>query len=174
MADDLKSPAKAPAGPITPTAIQPPRPDVAPVETPAPAVADDGKPVIPPAPPTVPDPSRAISAGPATSFPGYPKTVYNPRTGARVVNDPNEEAQLPGPKHNWFATAEEADMHRTDNEAMDVVSHNRRVKVDAALSAAANNGEHDLSREVVTGDAGVVRNSVAATESLKAGNAEPL
>lgn len=135
---------------------------------------------VPASPATIEDPSRtlhsafAVDTTAAPSFPGFPKTKYHPVEGARTVNDPNEEAALPGPARNWFDTAGEADMHRTEAEAQQVLHNNARVKADARLSAFANGGAHDLADEVVRGEAGVVRNSVAATESLKSGFAEPL
>jgi hypothetical protein len=128
---------------------------------------------------TAEDPSRTLHAAhlptgqTAASFPGFPKAKYHPVYGYRLVNDPNEEASL-APAHNWFNSAEEADMHRTDREAQQVVHFNRRVKVDASSAAAGNDGVSNVPDEEVRGEAGIVRNSVAATESLKSGFPEPL
>lgn len=103
------------------------------------------------------------------SFAGYPKFKYHPVLGAIEVKDPNEMAALQ-PPHDYFDTAEEADMHRTDREAGQVIAHNVGVKVQAKLAGKPV----DLSDPVQAGSAGVVRNSVAATENLKAGGSEPL
>jgi hypothetical protein len=140
--------------------------------------AADEAPPVPASPFTAEDPSRTLHAaykpsGAPGSFPGFPKSKFHPVYGHRMVNDPNEEAALL-PAHNWFNTAEEADMHRTDREAQLVLHNNSRVKADASLAAFGNDGTHDVSDDVVRGEAGIVRNSVAATESLKSGNAEPL
>jgi hypothetical protein len=142
------------------------------------AVADEAPPV-PASPFTAEDPSRTLhaahrpTADAKPSFPGFPKTKYHPVYGGRTIDDPNEEAALV-PVHNWFDTAEEADMHRTDREAQLVVHNNRRVKADASVAAFDNDGTHDVPDDVVRGETGIVRNSVAATESLKSGFAEPL
>ena len=85
---------------------------------------------------------------------GFPSTVYHPVLGARTLTDANEATTL---NSDWFNTAEEADMHRTETEAQMAVHKNQTVK--AAEMAA---------------DAEVVRNSVAADASLKAGFPEPL
>ena len=85
---------------------------------------------------------------------GFPSTVYHPIFGARPLTDANHATTL-GP--DWFNTAEEADLHRTETEAQVVVHNNRTIKTDALIESQ-----------------GVVRNSVAATESLNAGKPEPL
>ena len=137
--------------------------------------AEEKPPVLSVAPQTAEDPSRAAPLAKATkapSFPGYPKDKFHPVYGKRTVKDPNEEAsELPGPAHNWFDTAEEADAHRTEREAQQAIHYNSRVKVDAAL---AGPGETSAEDPAVRGEAGIVRNSVAATESLKSGFPEPL
>jgi hypothetical protein len=133
-------------------------------------MADENQTIAGPAPDTAEDPSRSKGAAGAIAFAGFPKTKFHPVYGAKVVNDPNEEASLSAPLRNWFDTAEEADTHRTQREAEMVVHYNNRVKVDGGL----NTGEVDRSNPAVTGEAGIVRNSVSATESLKSGFAEPL
>lgn len=100
---------------------------------------------------------------------GFPKTKYHPVLGAITVKDPNEVAALL-PAHDYFDTAEEADMHRTSREADQVIAHNTAIKVAAKLQGKPV----DLQDPVNVGAGGVVRNSVAATESLKSGGAEPL
>lgn len=143
-----------------------------------PQTADEAPPVAPSAF-TAEDPSRTLHAAhrptaqAAASFPGFPKAKFHPVYGQRMVNDPNEEAALL-PRHNWFDSAEEADIHRTDREAQQVVHFNRSTKVNASLAAAGNDGVSDIPDEEVRGEAGIVRNSVAATESLKSGFPEPL
>ena len=129
--------------------------------------SDEPRPLV--APSTAEDPSR-INPGAPTGFAGFPKTKYHPVYGARAINDPNEEAALPQPARNWFDTAEEADAHRTEREAQQVIHNNARVRVDAALAG----DDHDPNSPAVRGEAGVVRNSVSATESLKSGTPEPL
>jgi hypothetical protein len=94
----------------------------------------------------------------AASFPGYPLTKYNPVLGARTANDPNEAATLFQPEHDWWPTAAEADMHRTDREAGIAIHHNMRTKL----------GHFDEAEQAP------VRNSVQAQESLDTGGAEPL
>lgn len=115
--------------------------------------------------------NEAFGSG-APSFAGFPQTKYHPVYGARAVNDPNEAATIFQPPHNWFDTAAEADAHRTDREAQEVIHYNTRLKVDA--NVALNNGGEAIP---LTGDdaaKGIVRNSVAAQESIDAGNAEPI
>lgn len=93
-----------------------------------------------------------IRFDPATG--GFPTAAFHPVYGRRDIKDANDAVGL---SSDWFNTAEEADMHRTEREAQMVVHQNRDVKVADAVSSD-----------------GVVRNSVAATESLNAGRAEPL
>lgn len=108
----------------------------------------------------------------APAFAGFPLVKYHPVYGARSANDPNEAATMFQPSHDWFATAEEADMHRTDREAQQVIHYNRQLKVDSKVAAV--NGDEPAPLTGEGAPKGIVRNSVAATESLNAGNAEPL
>ena len=94
---------------------------------------------------------------------GFPSTVFHPVLGARSLKDANEAVGL-GP--DWFNTAEEADLHRTDTEAQMAIHKNRAVKVSDL--EALEEGQHEDDRLTV------VRNSVAADASFKQGNAEPL
>lgn len=103
------------------------------------------------------------------SFAGYPKIKYHPVKGAVTIEDPNEEAAL-SPPHDYFDTAGEADAHRTEREAQQVIHHNTSVKVAAKLDGKSV----DLNDPMANGTGGVVRNSVQATESLNATGAEPL
>lgn len=96
----------------------------------------------------------------ASGFAGYPKTMYNPVLGGRTANDPNEAASLFQPEGQWFNTAAEADMHRTEREAQMVIHQNTRDKLEGM--AQAQDG------------AAPVRNSVQAQESINAGNPEPV
>lgn len=122
------------------------------------------------APLTAEDPSRQTDPGRAPDgIPGYPKDRFHPVYGKVTFANPTDELRQCVPAHNWFDTAEQADAHRTDREAQDVIHYNRRVRANGALTDGV--AEYDPE---VTGEAGIVRNSVAATESLKAGNAEPL
>lgn len=153
--------------PVAGTSRDEPAPE--PIEAPPPA--DPNERPVSLAPDTLEDVSRQpMKAGRVEGFPGYPKTLYHPVYGARSAADPNEEANFPGLRRNWFDTAAEADAHRTDSEAQQVIHNNRSVKVTAAL----NGDDHDPTHPSVRGEAGVVRNSVSATESMKAGFAEPL
>lgn len=97
----------------------------------------------------------------------FPAEVWHPIHGGRIVTDPNDLAKL-GP--DWFETAEIADAHRTWTEAKVTMHHNQAVKVAEATGKTVENPEPGP----VDAPQGVVRNSVAATESLDAGNPEPL
>lgn len=99
---------------------------------------------------------------------GLPTTVYHPIHGARVITDFNDIGTL-GP--DWFSTAEEADMHRTWTEAKVAMHYNQAVK---AATLAGQEPPTDPEPGDASKPQGVVRNSVAAQESLDAGNAEPL
>lgn len=85
---------------------------------------------------------------------GFPTVAFHPVYGKRELKDANEAVGLDS---DWFNTAEEADMHRTEREAQMVVHQNRDLKVADAIETN-----------------GVVRNSVAATENVNAGRPEPL
>ncbi len=85
---------------------------------------------------------------------GFPTVAYHPVYGRRELKDANEAVGL---NSDWFNTAEEADLHRTEREAQMVVHQNRDVKVGDAVATS-----------------GVVRNSVAAQENVDAGRPEPL
>ena len=130
MADDPKpaAPAPAPAKPaaapapisqtavVRPVSTDPGGPTpVSPEPTPPPPVVE--QPPVAPAPSTMEDATRVMANAPTRTFPGFPKDKFHPVQGKVTVNDPNEVAALVGPAHNWFDTAEEADMHRTDAEA---------------------------------------------------------
>ena len=54
----------------------------------------------------------------------FPDVVYHPVFGARTMRDANEVVVL-GP--DWFNTAEEADLHRTQAEAERASAQHRRV-----------------------------------------------
>lgn len=83
-----------------------------------------------------------------------PTRVFHPVFGAKEITDANDIKKL---SIDYFNTAEEADMHRTETEAQMVVHQNRDLKVADALASD-----------------GVVRNSVAAHESKLSGANEPL
>jgi hypothetical protein len=100
-------------------------------------------------------------------FVGFPKTLYHPVLGGRQVNDPNEEASLPGPAHNWWPTAGEADMHRTDLEAQEVIHHARDWKLRG--HEAEIKGEDIPPTVIPEGEEAPVRYSVQAEESLNSG-----
>lgn len=113
-------------------------------------------------------------------FIGYPKTLYHPTLGARTIEDPNGEAELPGPQHNWWPTPGEADMHRTDLEAQEAIHQARRWKND--VNVAMINDEPvpvdtpDLDKDgtpINTETNLPVRLSVQAEENLKTGGIEP-
>jgi hypothetical protein len=127
------------------------------VEQDAPPPADEPR-EAPLAATTTPNPDKPApvpeTAGEPRRFRGYPKKKWHPVHGAREARDPNEEAELFD--RNWFDTPEGADAARTEREAQIVLHKNARVRVD----------EHE--------ERGVVRNSVAAQESLDRGAAEPL
>lgn len=104
--------------------------------------------------------AAVMSGNTNTSFAGYPATKYHPVLGAKTAKDPNEAASLFQPEHDWFNTAAEADMHRTEREALLVMHHNQRAKLDGIAEYQDGNAP--------------VRNSVQAQESLDQGGAEPL
>ena len=84
----------------------------------------------------------------------FPSAAFHPVFGRREIND-----EFPASTFglDWFNTAEEADMHRTETEAQIVVHHNQSIKV---ADAIATNG--------------VVRNSVVASAKHDEGKPEPL
>jgi hypothetical protein len=108
---------------------------------------------------------RFGSGAPAT-FVGFPQTKYHPVYGKREVVDPNEAATVFTPPHDWFDTPGEADMHRTEREAQQVIHYNQTVKVEDKV-ARVKGEEPEADRQ------GIVRNSVQAQESLDAGT-EPV
>jgi hypothetical protein len=126
-----------------------------------------------PRPPRAAAPSNLRSVLPRGSRPrnvDYPGTLYHPVLGARYVNDSNEANELPGPAHNWWPTAEEADMHRTDLEAQEVIHHARSWKNEVNLASTVN----EKTGEVTVEDTNKpVRYSVQAEEVLKRGGVEP-
>jgi hypothetical protein len=101
-----------------------------------------------------------LSGNTKASFAGFPKTKYHPVLGAKAANDPNEAASLFQPEHDWFDTAGEADMHRTEREAQLVIHHNTRAKLDGLSEMQDGNAP--------------VRLSVQAQESMDAGKVEPV
>lgn len=82
-------------------------------------------------PPTPGDPAAFLA--PASPPPGpapYPKTLWHPVHGMITIPDAATEARLLDPR-DWFRTAEEADMHRTADQAWLVhqASLNAKLKV---------------------------------------------
>ena len=61
-------------------------------------------------------------------LPTFPATFYHPVHGAVTVADA-DEAQKLQPATDWFATAAEADAHRTENEAAIVIHNARRGQI---------------------------------------------
>jgi hypothetical protein len=112
------------------------------------------------------------ATGGAASFAGYPMTKYHPVYGAKSVNDPNEGATTFQPAYNWFDSAAEADAHRTDREAQEVIHYNARAKVDTLV--AVNNGGEAIPTTGDNAPEGIVRNSVQAQEAIDAGKVEPI
>ena len=82
----------------------------------------------------------------------FPSVAYHPVFGARPLKDANEVMSL-GP--DWFNTAEEADMHRTQAEAEMVTHNNTSLLVKDGMETGS-----------------VVRNSVAETEAVVASTLE--
>ena len=104
---------------------------------------------------------REASSDGKRSLPGWPRVRFHPVHGRREFADPYEAVEFgqDDEKGDWrFKSASEADMHRTDTEAGLAVANNMRTKL-----AAIDEAEQP-----------VVRNSVAAQESLDSGHAEPL
>lgn len=104
--------------------------------------------------------AAVLSGNTRASVSGFPKTKYHPVLGAKAAKDPNEAASLFQPEHDWFDTAGEADMHRTDREAQLVLHHNTRAKLDGIAAMQDKNAP--------------VRLSVQAQESMDAGKIEPV
>lgn len=117
--------------------------------------ANPAEPLAPTTIPAAADPAPFLSG--AVSHPGFPKTVYHPVHGGITLTDPNQEAQLID-RRSWFDLPELADAARTWTEAHIAGANNTRAKL-----AAHDEAGHAL-----------VRNSVQADESVRAGNAEPL
>ena len=126
----------------------------------------------PPPPADKPVEPSSVAPSPAATFVGFPKRRYHPVFGSREAKDPNESATIFQPSHDWFDTPEEADMHRTDREAGEAVHYNQRLKVDARVAQATGKQVPPVRGEGAP--QGIVRNSVAAQESLNKGNPEPL
>lgn len=124
---------------------------------------------IPPAAPAAVASVRTPTTG-TSGFVGYPQTKYHPMLGARTVNDPNEAHGLPGPAHNWFDTPGEADMHRTDLEAQEVIHNARRVKLEGHVATVRGEEPPPPPTE---DNPNVVRLSVQAEENLGRGAVEP-
>lgn len=64
-------------------------------------------------------------------IPVYPLTAYHPVHGAVTVKDADEAAKTFSNPLDWFETAEEADQHRTENEAAIVIHNARRGQITA-------------------------------------------
>ena len=136
---------------------------------PAATPAVEAKPVE--AKPT-PDPAKASEGESKPSFVGFPMVKFHPIFGRKSAADPNEAATMFQPETDWKETAELADMARTETEALQVMAHNQRVKLDA--NTALQKGEEPAPATGENAVKGPVRNSVAAQESLNAGHLEPL
>lgn len=143
-----------PTQPVPTAAAAPVEPAAA-----APAPGDTlANPAQPLAPTKVPEPTKADSfVHKVEAFLGYPKMKYHPVHGGIQLNNPNEEASLL-PATDWKDTPELADAARTWTEAHVAGANNTRAKLDALDEAG-----HP-----------VVRNSVQADESIRAGTPEPL
>lgn len=179
MADNKKPDAASVAGVANPNTSVSPQPSIDPVyQAGRTAGATDRS----------PRPPRAVGAVdlsfPRSSRPrnyDYPTTLYHPTLGARYVEDSNQAKELPGPAHNWWPTAGEADMHRTDLEAQEAIHQARRWKND--VNVAMIDGEdlpidrpnvNEKTGEVTVEDTNTpVRLSVQAEENLKRGGVEP-
>ena len=110
------------------------------------------------------------SANPLEQALTFPKTVYHPVFGARTVNNTDEVNELPQPLYNWWPTAGEADMHRTDLEAQEVIHHARRYKLDGHEAELQDGEVPPIAVEPGTQP---VRYSVQAEEHLNKLGAEP-
>ncbi len=121
------------------------------------------------------------SANPIEQALTFPKTLYHPVLGARTINNADEINTLPQPLYNWWPTAGEADLHRTDLEAQEVIHHARQYKLDghqAELDAAPGEGaetKEGVEKPPIAVEPGTqpVRYSVQAEEHLNKLGAEP-
>ena len=87
----------------------------------------------------------------------YPLTLYHPVLGAVTVDNQDDALRVFVPARDWFHTAEEADAHRTDREAMMVIHNTRRMEVDQMAGG-------DVHKDVAP-DTGTVVHSVQHTEN---------
>lgn len=134
-----------------PAAAVPPTPDVQPGDK----LLNPSQPLAPTVVPGPADVSKFLQQTPGVS--GYPKRLYHPVHGEIEVADPGQEASLQT-RRDWFDTPEQADAARTATEAWIVQQNNLRAKLQ----------QHDEAGH------SIVRNSVAATQSIKSGQPEPL
>lgn len=130
-------------------------------QPPAPEAVAEMHPPIALEKPEVPEEPAPEPKDEKKSLPGWPLVRFHPVFGRKEFADPYEAAEFgqDDSKGDWrFKTAEAADLARTDTEAGMVIANNMRTKL----------GQHDEAKT------GVVRNSVAAQESLDSGHNEPL
>lgn len=112
----------------------------------------------------------------ATSFnltQGFPTAVFHPVYGRREVDSFEAIKQLPGVMTDWFRTADDADMARTQPEADAVLLNNTFMRVQEHAAATAKEGGASAAggkpdAPAPTGTAGIVRDSVAAQEAADA------
>ena len=79
--------------------------------------------------------------------PTFPKTIYHPVQGAVTVKDAEEAAKVVTVPTDWFATAAEADAHRTENEAQVVIHYGRRDQVQKWQDAGAGVVHHSVTHQ---------------------------
>lgn len=97
-------------------------------------------------------------------IPTFPRTVYHPVQGAVVLEDAEHAAKVVTVPTDWFATAAEADAHRTENEAQVVMHNGRRGQVKKWEDAGAGVVHHSVTHQE-TVDARVEAAAVEAEAS---------
>ena len=63
------------------------------------------------------------------TLPVFPMTYYHPIHGGVTVKDAEEAAKVFTVPHDWFPTPEEADAHRHEGEAVQVIHNARRAQL---------------------------------------------
>ena len=79
--------------------------------------------------------------------PTFPQTVYHPVQGAVTLTDAEHAARVVTVPTDWFATPQEADAHRTENEAQVVIHYGRRGQVQKYQDADEGVVHHSVTHQ---------------------------
>lgn len=101
-------------------------------------------------------------------IPTVPMTLYHPVYGAVSAETLEDAARIFQPDHDWFKTPEEADAHRTENEAAQVILNGRINQIKRHTGA-----DLGVVRHSVTHQETVDRQAEVATAEAAATGAEP-